>query len=523
MNHRTHLVRLVVAVLLTALAATGATALAGNGQLLTYAHHIPIQSMDIGNPQAYPSSNEANKLVYENLVAFSPELEYVPQLATSYEVSDDGLRWTFHLRAGVQFHDGTVFDSSVVKFNVERNQAGSRYGPIWVGISVETPDPQTAVLVLQAPKNDMLNLIAHESGGMASPTAVEAYGEEFRVHPTGTGPYAVTRFEPGVEVLFERFDAYWGEPSGYEQVRFVYVPEVDTRIALLQSGQADVINDVPPEQAEMLGLNPDINVLRTPGLRPFFLVLNTLRPQLQDVRVRQALNHAVDKNGIIRGLFFGYAHEMHSPASHVIDGYANVGTYEYDPDRASQLLADAGYTLQDGVMTNGDVRLELTLNVSEGEYLKDLQVAEVIQQQLRAIGVDVTIQKVERAARWSYLRVPPTETQWDAALFGFNPSDASIYYHLAANWRSNVDPEAAPAIWNTSRYANPAVDQLIEGARTELDDAVRLQKLEDAQRIIFEDAPAVWLYTLDLVGAARSDVDGVFIWPTLFVSVRDAR
>ncbi len=519
-----------------ALAAAGQLAPAGraeaavlqeSGGTLTYAQNLPITSPDPVNPQAYPSAYEANYTIYNNLVTFDRDLTIVPDLAESWEHSEDHLTWTFHLRGGVTFHDGTPFNAQAVEAHIKRIQDPATASPnanLWAHITgVTVVDDQTIQLQTEQPFGPMLNYLAHGSGGIESPTALQQYGEAYAQHPTGTGPYKLENFNQGTELVLARNDAFYGGAPALGRIIMRAVPEAGSRVLLLDAGEADLANDVPPEEADRLATGDGLQLIRQSGLRTFWMEFNLNRDVFKDLKVRQALNHAVNKESIVANLFLGYATVLDSPASPTIKGHVAADAYPYDPERAKQLLAEAGWTPGDGnVLQKDGVPLKFTINTAEGEYPKDIQVVEAVQADLRAVGCDVEIWKVEAAARWDYLRLPPNEAEYDMLIFGFNPSNGDLGYHMNSLFRSNSDPAKKPDVWNLMWYSNPEVDRLLNEAQNTVIEEARYDLLGQAQKLIWDDAPMIWLYVPDILVGARQNVQDAYIWPTVFTVVRQA-
>lgn len=494
---------------------------------LIYAQSAPITSLDPANPQGYPASYEAVYTIYNNLVTFDPDLAIIPALAESWVQSEDGLTWTFTLRQGVTFHDDTPFTADAVAKHVTRIQDPATASPnasLWAHIaSVNAVDDATVELVTEQPFGPMLNYLAHGSGGIESPSAVEQFGADFPANPVGTGPYKLDSFTPGTELSLVPNESYWGDAPKLEKIVFRATPEVSSRVLMVDTGEADLGNDLPQEEVDRFASGGDLQLLQRNGLRTFWIEFNLNREMFQDVNVRKALNHAVNKQSIVDNLFLEYATVLDSPAAPSIQGHIAAGSYDYDPDMAKQMLADAGWTAgDDGVLQKDDVPLKFTLNTAEGEYPKDIQVVEAVQADLKAVGADVEIWKVEAASRWDYLKLPIGEAEYDTLIFGFNPSNGDLGYHLNAVFKSNSDPAAAPAVWNLMWYSNPDVDTLLDQASSSVVVEERLDLLGQAQQLIWDDAPVIWLYVPDLLVGARSSVEGVYIWPTVFTVVRDA-
>lgn len=517
---------LVTALLLTLL---GSPVLAQGGRIV-FGQSVPVTTLDParGAFLAYPAGYEVSFAIYDRLVTFDAEFKIVPQLATSWTASDDGLAWTFALRPGVTFHDGTPFDADAVVFNVERMVSVERNPtnrPLWNPVAgAEAVDDLTVTIRTHAPFSALLNTLAHGSGAMVSPAAAERFGDDnIATNPVGTGPFMLESFNPGQEVVLKAFPGFWGTPSGTEELVFQYVPEASTRISALRTGQVDVIDSVPPQLALTLQSDPNVRVLTNPGLRPMGFAMMTERAPLDDVRVRQAINYAVPKDAIARGVFQGFARPADSPLAFNTVGHVTAGEFAFDPARAAGLLDEAGWAMGAGGMRSKDgEQLELTLYTPEGLFPGDLDIAEVVASSLQDIGIAIDIVKIERASYWDELRKAPADIAWDLAQFGFNPSNADGTYHLDSLFTSNPPGAAAIGAWNIVRYDNPEVDALIEAAKTSIDLDARDAYLADVQRIVWADAPYIWLQVNEIISAVRSDVQGVEVWPVIFTIVREA-
>ena len=497
---------------------------------LVYAVGSSITKLDAADPKLYPSPYEAVFLIYDNLVRLDKNLKIQPELAERWEVSKDGCTWTFHLRKGVKFHDGTPFDAQAVKFHIDRVKDPATASPnrtLWDHIkSVEVVDDYTIILRTTKPFGPMLNYLAHGSGGIVSPAGVKKWGADFGNHPIGAGPYKLESFTPGVEVVLVRNEDYWGKRPAFDKVVFKYVPEPGARVAMLLTGEADVIADVPFEEIARLEASKDTKVITVTGLRCFFVCLNLRNPILQDQRVREALNYAVDKTSITESIYLGHATVLDSPVAPTIFGYKKTREFPYDPNKARAILASAGWsdTNGDGILDKDGKPLSLVMMTSENYFPKDLDVAMAVQSQLRKAGIDVKLWKVEEAAVRSYEKVPAAEQRWDMHLYGFNPSNGDPSYYLISLFGSNPDPDATPYRWNMMRYSNKKVDALIERSLSgpdAIEPANRAKLLEDIQQILMDESPCIWLYALELATGARRDVQAVDLLPTIFLSLRN--
>lgn len=512
-------------------AAPPAPASAQGEQTLTYAQNVAVTTMDtagasIGN--VYPAGYEAMFLVYDGLVRFNEKMQIEPQLATEWAVSKDGLSWTFKLRRGVTFHDGTPFNADAVVFHIQRQidpKGNASNRPLWDPLaSIRKVDDFTVVMTTQRPYGALLNTLAHGSGGIVSPDAVKKYGADFKLNPVGVGPYQVEKWDVGNELVLKRFDQYWGGRPPFARVVLRHVPDPATRIALLQSGQADVINAVPPENVEQVQRLPNVEVIVRPALRTFGFAFNLNRKFFQDVRVRRAFNYAVNRSAIIKAIFRGYATPIDSPLSPFTSGYGPVGTYEFDVERAQQLLAETGWKPgSDGVLRKDGQAFEIAILTPQGMLPQDIEVTQAFQHFLRKIGIKGTINRVEPAVFFDSVRVPPDKIAWDMVLFGFNPSNGDGAYHLSSLFESNPSRTDRPKVWNFTWYNEPKVDTLLMQADQTVDQVKRKQLLLEAARIVWNDAPYVWLYAENVVIAKRKNLKNVEVLPIVFTILRSAR
>lgn len=519
--------RLLVLVAIVILAAANPGMVAA--KTLTFAQSGGITSLEtVGmQPRDYPAGYEAAFAIYNGLIKFNDDLEFEPDLATEWWVEDDGVAWTFILREGVQFHDGTPFNSEAVvsayngMINPEVNiGAYTLWAPIKEIIAL---DDFRVQITTHEPYGGLLNVLAHGSAGIPSPAAVEKYGEDYSLNPVGTGPYKVKEFDPGTRLTLVRNEDYFGGYPDLSEVNFRRVSDPSARIAALQSGQVDVIDAVPVEMVDMLLNTPNVDVIIRPGLQIFGLALNLENEFLQDQNVRQAMNYAVNKEAIVNVLFRGKSTILTSPLAPNTTGYNNVGSYEYDVEKAKGLLSDSGWVLNSqGVLVKDGKTLSLTLRTPEGAYPNDVLVAEVLQDQLKALGMDVEIEKVERATFWDGLKVPADKATYDMVIWGYNPSHADGHIQLEALFGTNPSRDANPPQWNYIWYSNEKVDELLADAKRSIDLEQRTQILGEAQQIIWEEAPYLWLYVNSIITAKRSDVEGVSVLPVVFTQIHNA-
>lgn len=456
------------------------------------------------------NSTRVIKRMFEGLTA--QELgtyTIVPGLARSWDISKDGLTYTFHLRPGVTFHDGTPLTADAVKFCFDRqlDEQGPFYktgtypyvrGFLGNVAGVEVVNPLTVQIRLKSPLAPFLQYLAHHSLFIYSPEALKKWGKDIVKHPVGTGPFKLERWDPGVRVVLARNDQYWGGAPSIRQAIYVPIIEAQARLAAIQTGEIDLTMDVPPDSLDALRKDPNVVVAEADSSAVWYVVLNTRHPVLKDRRVRQALNYAVNKEAIIRDILRGTAIVAHSPMSPAYGPYyeSNTARYPHDPEKARALLREAGHP-------NG---FDVTFHVPEsGSGMQSpVEMGTVIQANLAAVGVRARIQTMEWGAYLKkYLDAP------DMAEMSWNPSigdpDHMMYMLLSS--------DRFPPAFNAGFYENPRVDELLRQGRTTLDEAQRIPLYREAQRLVAEDAPWIFVDHGKQVIVHRQRVQGFKLHP----------
>ena len=461
---------------------------------------------DTLDPVATTTTTVGNMVDYvvETLVRIDKEGNLQPLLAESWEVSDDGLTVIFRLRKGVKFHDGTPFNAEAVKFNIDRMldpdvrvPIRAPYTPIE---SVEVVDEYTVKLNLKEPSAPLVNAFSWTTAGMISPKSVEEYGNTYKnaQHPVGTGPYVFKERVKGEKIVVEKFEDYWGEKPYYDVVEFRIVPEAATRESLLLAGQVDLIILPPAADIPALQQNPDVEVLLAPSDRTIFVAINNLDPILKDKRVRQALNYAVDKRAIIDKVLFGAADPMDAPMAPSLFGYCKVGEYPYDPDKAKALLKEAGYE-----------KLDLKFIAPTGRYVQDFQAAQAISGYLAEVGVNAPVSTMDWPSYVATIVKPPEENETQLHYLGWAPA----YLDAAQQMLQFLSTYAPPNGLETSFYKNEKVDELILKAAKETDPEVRANLYCEASKIVWDDAPWIFLWVQRFPIVYSSKVTGVSYLP----------
>ncbi|HEY7254632.1 MAG TPA: ABC transporter substrate-binding protein [Methylomirabilota bacterium] len=456
------------------------------------------------------NSTRVIKRMFEGLTA--QELgtyKIVPGLAQSWDISKDGLTYTFHLRPNVKFHDGTPLTAEAVKFCFDRqlNDQGPFYAtgtyPYVKGFlgnvaGVEVVNPGTVQIRLKSPLTPFLQYLAHHSLYIYSPEALKKWGKDVVKHPVGTGPFKLESWEPGVRVVLTRNDQYWGGAPKIRQAIYVPIIEAQARLSAIKTGEIDMTMDVPPDSLQDLRKDPDVVVAEANSSAVWYVALNTRHPALKDKRVRQALNYAVQKDAIIRDILKGTAIVATTPLSPVYGPYHEDKTvrYPYDPEKAKALLKEAGYA-------SG---FDVTFFVPEsGSGMQSpVEMGTVIQANLAAVGVRAKIQTMEWGAYLKkYLDSP------DMAEMSWNPSigdpDHMMYMLLSS--------DRFPPAFNAGYYQNPRVDELLRKGRTTIDDRERVPLYKEAQRLVMEDVPWIFVDHGKQVIVYRKRVQGFKLHP----------
>lgn len=442
----------------------------------------------------------------EPLVELTADGEFLPRLATEWTVSEDNRTYTFKLREGVQFHDGTPFNADAVKFSLERyfdptivKPLGGFVGPLE---RVDVIDEYTVAVTYSEPFAPAMMGIAagFPTMGIISPTAYEKMGrEEFSLAPVGTGPFVMGEWIRGNRLVMERNENYWGEPAIPARIEWIVVPEPGTRSAMVMAGDVDVAYQPPPADIPRLDAAPDVNVSSVPSTRIMFVAQNTTKEPLTDKRVRQALNYAIDSKAIAARILHGAGTPDDAPIPASFFGYHPTGSYDHDPEKARQLLAEAGYP-------NG---FELVFMHPTGRYLLDAQVAQAVQAYLSAVGVRATLQTMDWPTYMGMAGKPAEESEYHLIMLGWGPLP-DAHHTLFAMFHSSQRP---PAALNTGHYFNPEADRLIEQGATTLDPEERREIYRKAQEIIWDDAPWIFLYTQNMILGVRDNLHGLVTYP----------
>jgi peptide/nickel transport system substrate-binding protein len=459
--------------------------------------------------------------ILEPLITVNQDMEIVGRLATSWEFIDPS-RLRFTLRQGVTFHDGTPFNADAVKYTWDRAISSDPPGR-WRSLAsavvgAEVVDEYTVDIVASQPFGPLELVAAMPYTAIVSPTAVEAVGSDaFTRAPVGTGPFKFVEWRANDRIVLEANDDYWRGRPALDQVIFRTVPEEGARMLSLRTGEADMVLLPTPSDLPALEADPDFIVEGAPGVGIFYLAFNLDRPNVADVRVRQAIAHAIDRELIVEAILEGGGVLAKSVIGEPVFGFKDMELlerYPYDPERARALLGEAGYTQgSDGFMRDaaGNV-LTLEALPSNGRSLKDREIAEALQEFLRQVGIAVELDFFEWATTFTLMRGATLD--YDLNSFTWFTTTADADYTMYSNY---VSTEVPPASWNRWRYANPQVDEWLKAARASLDPAERAELYGQVQDQLAIDLPAIPLYGSYEVAVLSADVTGFVAHPIQYL------
>ncbi len=434
------------------------------------------------------ASANINNLVYMGLLQWDMEtMEIIPYVAKEIEIPDD-TTYVFHLHEGIKFHDGTELTAHDVKFTYDCLRDPD-YGGINLAFyqpiqEITVIDDYTVQFSLEAPNAPFLYYLAP---GIVPKHIAQEQDDIFVTEPVGSGPYVFVEWVPNDHIVLEAFDDYFGGRPSIDKIVFRIIPEVTTRLVELETGGIHLVDGVPPEDVDRLDAEPDVTVTFTPGTGFNYFAYDCQSAPFEDVRVRQAIAYGIDMETLVDHLFYGYREVAYSPI--IPTSWAHnpdVRKFDYEPERAMELLTDAGYP--DG--------LEVQLKLSEGEVTREM--CEIVQHQLSEIGVDVALY----------------EQEWGAFLADVMDGD---YEMMTIGWSGQTDPDRgvyrqfhsrnwAPAGSNFQRYANERVDELLDLARTNPDQEIRREKYFEIQELLAEEQPYTYVSYYVTIAAHRPEV-----------------
>jgi len=488
---------------------------AGKEKVLIYARGADSMSLD---PIMIEDGESAKVVanIYDTLVRYKQgSTEVEPALATDWTTSADGKEWTFHLRKGVKFHDGTPFNAEAVKFNIERqlppNQTAEMpYADFTFGMidKVTVVDDYTVKFNLKYPYAPfLLNLAMSLSAPMASPDAVKKYGKDFGQHPVGTGPFVFDSWEKDAQITLKANKDYWDGAPKVDKLIFQVVKENSVRANKLLAGEVDIIDGIDPNDVDRVKSDPNVNFVTSPGMNINYMGLRTDRKPFNDPRVRQAVSMAINRDELVKNLYKGNAVVANGPLPPILFGYdKDLKPYGYDPEKAKELLKEAGVpNLSFELMSYPNPR---PYNAVGGDSL-----ATAIQGYLAKIGVTVKI----TSANWKEHKDNVRNGKGDAYLYGWIGDNGDPDNFLFALLHSS---QIGQGRLNDSGYKNAQFDDLLMKAQQTSNKDERLKYYTQAQEILVKDAPWVFIsHSMDMA-ATRKNVTNFSLHPTGVVFLR---
>ncbi len=444
-------------------------------------------------------SERIDELLFDSLVRRDEHFNLKPWLAETWEIPDPQT-YIFHLHHGVRFHNGQPLTARDVKWTFDslisgklRSAKASTYAPL---DHIDIPDDYTVIFHLEEPFAPLLWNLSDGAIGIVP----YGSGEDFNRQPVGSGPFRFVSAQQDKEVVIERNPDYWATPARLDRVQFKVIPDATTRALELRKQSADIaINALTADTVVTLRHDRDLTVMESPGTIYAYLAMNLRDPILKDVRVRRAIAYAINVQPIIHYLLRDQARPAYSvlPPQHWAYD-ADVAKYPHDPERARNLLDEAGYRPVNGI------RFHITMKTSTEESTRLL--AAVLQQQLREVGIALDIRSFEFAT--FFADITKGAYQFHSLRWVGGNLDPDIFEHIFAS--SSFAPRRA----NRTFYSNPKVDELMREGRGTLDQQTRKAIYDQIQYALAEDLPYINLWYLDNVLVHTRRVRGIEISPS---------
>ncbi|AUH35468.1 ABC transporter substrate-binding protein [Paracoccus tegillarcae] len=419
--------------------------------------------------------------LFEGLTRFGPDGSIQPALAASWDVEQDGRVYVFHLQDGVTFHDGAEFTAEDVVFSLDRSRADDSTNAqkaLFEGIeSVEAVDPATVRVTLTAPDGNFIFKMAWGDAVMVD----EASVADIATHPVGTGPFQFSEWVQGDRIELSAFDGYWGEKPALKTATFRIISDPTAAFAAMMAGDIDAFPNYPaPETLPQLEADPRFKVIVGTTEGETILAMNNTQPPLDDVKVREAIAHAINRQDLVDGAMFGYGTPIGSHfAPHHPDYVDETGKSAFDPEASRALLTEAGQS---------DLNLRLAL--PPPPYAR--RGGEIVAAQLREVGIQTEITNME----WA---------QWLETVFNGGDFDLTIISHTEP---MDIDIYARPDYY--FHYARPEFVALMDELKATVDPAQRSELLKQAQAMIADDYVNAFLFQLAKTGVANAKIEGLW-------------
>lgn len=443
------------------------------------------------------ATTNATTQIFDRLTEYDKDGKVVPSLAEEFNTVDD-TTWEFKLRKGVKFHDGTDFNADAVKMSIERLIDPEFASPRAVVLNmikeVVVVDDHTVQFKTEKPFAPLPAHLAHNAGSIIAPSAIEeekSGGKKVDENPVGTGPFKFDSWNRGAEIKFVRNDEYWGEKAKLDSIVFKVIPEQATRVAMLEAGEAHVMLVGSSDVTHVEGLD-GIELDRVKGTRMDYVGFNLKKKPFDNVKVRQAIAMAINKEDIVQGILDGQGVAAVGPlAPTVVGNSQDLKAIEFDVDAAKELLSEAGFP--DGFKT--------TLYVNEGSKER-ADIAELVQAQLAEIGIEVSIEVIE----WGAFLEKTAKGDHEMFVLGWTTVTGDADYGLYALFHSSMHGDPG----NRAFYSNKTVDELLDKGRTSTDQSERDAAYKEVSQLVIDEAPMVYLQHPDFVHGMNG-IEGLFV------------
>jgi len=459
---------------------------------ITVAQGADAVTLDPHRTNDLPSARIMRQ-IYDTLVVQQEDLQLVPGLAESWTQLDE-LTWEFRLRDGVTFHNGELLRASDVKFTLDRlRDPAFAATPAFLVTFIDdivVVDDLTLTITTKTPFVPMLSHLAHTATSILNEQAVTAAGEDYGTRVVvGTGPFKFVLWETASRIVLERNPEWWGGEVLPSQIVFRPIPEGTVRAIELETGAVDIVYGLEPLDARRLEADPNIRIAKVETLATHYIGFNVQKPPFNNPLVRRALNHAIDVDAIVEVIWRGQAVRATAPISpRVFGAHPGLEVYEYNPELARQLLAEAGHPAG------------FTTSIWTNNNPLRIQVAEVVQAQLGELGIDVEIQVLE----WGTYLADTAAGLHDMFILGWVSVTADADYGLYSLFHSSQFGDPG----NRTFFSNPRVDELLDLGRAESDPALRLAYYKEAQEIIHNEAPWIFLLVTAEENGLRANIEG---------------
>lgn len=499
---------LMVGVLLIGLLGWAQTPKMGGEMVLGFG--TDPESLDPNKITAAPAGMVLTHIA-ETLLLMTEDLKVAPLLVESWTISEDGRTVMLYLRKGVVFHDGAPFNADAVKVNLERFRKATYAFLLFPRVqTIDVVDEYTVRFNLDKTFAPLIAHLTHNFVAMVSPKQIAALeaGKDI-MEPVGTGPFKFDKWVRGDYVRIVKNPDYWGAKPYLDSVVFKVVPSDATRLVLLETGQVHAMMRVPPLDAPRVAATKGLELVRVPSVRTIYIAFNYQRAPFTNPLVRQAINYAVDKEAIVKEILGGVGGASDAPIMPLIFGYSKQEPYKYDPEKAKQLLKDAGFP-------NG---FKTTLHHPTGRYMMDAAISEAVQAYLAEVGIEAELVTMEWAAYLAFLKKPVTESTVNMFMLGWGCVTLDADYGLFALFHTS---EWAPVGSNRSFYSNPTVDSLLELGRVAPDPTSRKAIYAKTIETLWKDAGWLFLHYEGQLNGQRTVAKGLIHHPREYILAHKA-